>query len=124
MPICRNQENLKINLRLMQIKSWGGQNLQAMQTSIARSGYHAAMPDQPSPHLPRKATLRIQVLMAEHDIRFVTDLWKLLKALDVDISHSQLTRVVNNSTKSLSIDVLEGLATLFDCPVASLFKEH
>lgn len=71
----------------------------------------------------RKAILRVHVLMAEHDIRFVTDLWKRLTAMGVDISHSQLTRVVNNSTKSLSIDLLEGLATLFDCPVSSLFKD-
>jgi len=71
----------------------------------------------------RKAVLRVQVLMAEHNIRFVTDLWKRLTAMGVDISHSQLTRVVNNSTKSLSIDLLEGLATLFDCPVSSLFKD-
>ena len=70
-----------------------------------------------------RALLRVQVLMAEHDIRFVTELWKRLNAMGVEISHSQLTRVVNNSTKSLSIDLLEGLATLFDCPVASLFKE-
>jgi len=71
----------------------------------------------------RKATLRVNVLMAEHDIRFVTELWKRLTAMGVEISHSQLTRVVNNSTKSLSIDLLEGLATLFDCPVSSLFKD-
>ena len=71
----------------------------------------------------RKAVLRVQVLMAEHDIRFVTELWKRLNAMGVDISHSQLTRVVNNSTKSLSIDLLEGLATLFGCPVSSLFKD-
>lgn len=78
----------------------------------------------PSAKAPaRKAVLRVQVLMAEHDIRFVTELWKRLNAMGVDISHSQLTRVVNNSTKSLSIDLLEGLATLFDCPVSSLFKD-
>lgn len=79
----------------------------------------------PKPQRPpeRKAVLRVHVLMAEHDIRFVTELWKRLTAMGVDISHSQLTRVVNNSTKSLSIDLLEGLATLFDCPVASLFKD-
>ena len=71
----------------------------------------------------RKAILRVNVLMAEHDIRFVTELWKRLNAMGVDISHSQLTRVVNNSTKSLSIDLLEGLATLFDCPVSALFKD-
>ncbi len=79
----------------------------------------------PKPSLApsRKAILRVNVLMAEHDIRFVTELWKRLNAMGVDISHSQLTRVVNNSTKSLSIDLLEGLATLFDCPVSSLFKD-
>ncbi len=89
---------------------------QAMQTS---------KPPAPKPPLAteRKAILRIQVLMAEHDIRFVTELWKKLTAMGVDISHSQLTRVVNNSTKSLSIDLLEGLANLFDCPVSALFKD-
>jgi hypothetical protein len=80
-------------------------------------------PPQPQRHPDRKAILRVHLLMAEHDIRFVTDLWKRLTAMGVDISHSQLTRVVNNSTKSLSIELLEGLATLFDCPVASLFKD-
>ena len=74
--------------------------------------------------IPRhKAILRVQVLMAEHDIRFVTDLWKRLTAMGVEISHSQLSRVVNNSTKSLSIDLLEGLADLFDCPVSALFRD-
>lgn len=43
--------------------------------------------------------------------------------MGADISHSQLTQVVNNSTKSLSIDLLEGLATHFDCPVSRLFKD-
>ena len=77
-----------------------------------------------SRQVPRhKAVLRIQSLMAEHDIRFVTELWKRLTAMGVEISHSQLTRVVNNSTKSLSIDLLEGLASLFDCPVSALFKD-
>ena len=80
---------------------------------------------KPAPQVAarRKAVLRVQVLMAEHEIRFVTDLWKQLTVLGVDISHSQLTRVVNNSTKTLSIDLLEGLATLFDCPVSQLFKD-
>ena len=88
------------------------------------SGYHAGMPANAPHPTHRQAVLRVQVLMAEHDIRFVTDLWKRLTAMGVEISHSQLTRVVNNSTKSLSIDLLEGLATLFDCPVASLFKDN
>ena len=77
----------------------------------------------PQAEVRRKAVLRVQVLMAEHEIRFVTDLWKKLTVMGIEISHSQLTRVVNNSTKTLSIDLLEGLATLFDCPVSSLFKD-
>jgi hypothetical protein len=88
-----------------------------MQTS------NTPAPKPPPPH-ERKAILRVHVLMAEHDIRFVTELWKRLTAMGVEISHSQLTRVVNNSTKSLSIDLLEGLATLFDCPVSRLFKDN
>lgn len=87
-----------------------------MQTSKTQTSKPTLAPQ-------RKAVLRVQVLMAEHDIRFVTDLWKRLTAMGVDISHSQLTQVVNNSTKSLSIDLLEGLATLFDCPVSQLFKD-
>ena len=98
-----------------------------MATVVVRYDQPMQKSKTPAPKPPlatqRKAILRIQVLMAEHDIRFVTELWKKLTAMGVDISHSQLTRVVNNSTKSLSIDVLEGLATLFDCPVSALFKD-
>jgi hypothetical protein len=98
-----------------------------MAPVVVRYGIPMQKTTHPAPRTPlaspRKATLRVHVLMAEHDIRFVTDLWKRLTAMGVDISHSQLTRVVNNSTKSLSIDLLEGLATLFDCPVSSLFKD-
>jgi transcriptional regulator with XRE-family HTH domain len=89
---------------------------------IAMQKKHTPAPKPPLAS-QRKAVLRVQVLMAEHDIRFVTELWKKLTAMGVDISHSQLTRVVNNSTKSLSIDLLEGMATLFDCPVSALFKD-
>ena len=70
-----------------------------------------------------KLVLRLTTLMAEHRIRFVTDLWKRLIALGtVEISHSQLTRVVNNTANKLDVTLLEGLATIFDCPVADLFE--
>ena len=98
-----------------------------MAIVVVRYGKPMHTSNTPAPLPPlashRKAVLRVHVLMAEHDIRFVTELWKRLTAMGVEISHSQLTRVVNNSTKSLSIDLLEGLATLFDCPVSSLFKD-
>lgn len=91
-----------------------GESMQTQKTSTSSTPVRGPQ---------RKAVLRVQVLMAEHDIRFVTELWKRLSAMGVEISHSQLTRVVNNSTKSLSIDLLEGLASLFDCPVSALFKD-
>ena len=60
--------------------------------------------------------------VAERD-RFVTDLWKRLMELGtVEISHSQLTRVVNNSANKLDVGLLEGLATVFDCPIPDLFE--
>ena len=75
------------------------------------------------PQIKYKVTLRLHTLMAERRIRFVTDLWKLLNALGtVEISHSQLTRVVNNNANKLDVALLEGLATVFDCPVADLFE--
>ena len=71
----------------------------------------------------RKAELRVNVLMAEHGMRFDKDLWLALNAIGVDISYSQLTRVVKNSAKHLNVELLEGLATIFDCPVSALFKD-
>ncbi len=77
----------------------------------------------PKPRVERKAVLRLTTLMAQNRIRFVTDLWKRLMELGtVEISHSQLTRVVNNSANKLDVPLLEGLATIFDCPVADLFE--
>ena len=75
------------------------------------------------PKITHKVVLRIPTLMAIHRIRFVTDLWKHLMALGtVEISHSQLTRVVNNTANKLDVPLLEALATVFDCPVADLFE--
>lgn len=75
------------------------------------------------PKTKRQALLRVNVLMAEHGMRFDKDLWLALNAIGVDISYSQLTRVVKNSAKHLNIELLEGLATIFDCPVPALFWE-
>lgn len=69
--------------------------------------------------------LRLPVLMAEHRIRFVTDLWKHLMELGtVEISHAQLTRVVNNTANKLDVQLLEALATIFDCPIPDLFERN
>jgi len=73
--------------------------------------------------IKHKVVLRVPTLMAEHRIRFVTDLWKLLlEQGTVEISHSQLTRVVNNTANKLDVALLEGLAEIFDCPIPDLFE--
>ncbi len=79
----------------------------------------------PKPFKAKKkhqAMLRIDALMQEHGYRFDKDLWRALSALGIDISYSQLTRVVKNSSKHLNVDLLEGFATIFNCKVSELFS--
>ena len=98
-----------------------------MRPVVVRYGKHMAQKKSPSKpaRVERKVVLRIPTLMAQNKIRFVTDLWKRLMELGtIEISHSQLTRVVNNSANKLDVGLLEGLATVFDCPVADLFERE
>src|SRR3990167_3334430 len=70
-----------------------------------------------------KVVLRIKILMAEQDIASVVALHKKLIDAGVDISYSQLARVVADAGKRLNVDLLEGLATIFNCQVRDLFAE-
>ncbi len=80
---------------------------------------------QPKSKVKHKVVLRLQVLMAEHHIRFVTDLWKRLMELGtIEISHAHLPRVVNNTANKLDVQLLEALATIFDCPIPDLFERN
>jgi hypothetical protein len=93
------------------------------------SGYNIPIPPgiaMKKPGTPRskpgyKVVLRIKVLMAERDIASVDELHRRLISHGVDISYSQLARVVANTGKRLNTDLLEGLANVFDCPVRELF---
>ena len=81
---------------------------------------------KPNPRKSRrtaKVVLRIKILMAEQDIASVDALHKKLIDAGVDISYSQLARVVADAGKRLNVDLLEGLATIFDCQVRDLFAE-
>jgi DNA-binding Xre family transcriptional regulator len=70
------------------------------------------------------AAMRINILMAERGIRFVTDLHGQLQKLGIDVSHSHLSRLVNNTSKSITFELLAGLAKVFDCNVSELFAEQ
>lgn len=80
-------------------------------------------PKSRKPKHTAKVVLRIKILMAENHIGSVDALHKRLIEGGVDISYSQLARVVADSGKRLNVDLLEGLATLFRCQVRDLFAE-
>jgi hypothetical protein len=55
----------------------------------------------------------------------VVALHALLRDIDVDISHSQLTRIVNNDSELLNLAVVNGLLTILRCDADELFvTEH
>lgn len=63
----------------------------------------------------------IQTLMAKAGIRTVAQLHRLLLARGCDISHSQLTRIVDGIPKSVSVQMISLMCDLFDCTPGDLF---
>jgi len=73
------------------------------------------------PYRPRRLRLAIKEQMAVRDIPSVVALHALLREVGVDISHSQLTRIVNNESELLNLAVISGLMTVLRCDAADLF---
>jgi hypothetical protein len=73
------------------------------------------------PYRPRRLRLAIKEQMAARGIGSVVALHALLREIDIDISHSQLTRIVNNESELLNRTVLDGLLTVLRCDAADLF---
>jgi hypothetical protein len=74
---------------------------------------------------PRRLRLAIKEKMAERGIPSVVALHALLRDTGVDISHSQLTRIVNNDSELLNLAVVNGLLTILRCDADELFvTEH
>ena len=77
------------------------------------------------PYRPRRLRLAIKEKMAERGIASVVALHALLRDIGVDISHSQLTRIVNNDSELLNLAVVNGLLTVLRCDADELFiTEH
>jgi len=77
------------------------------------------------PYRPRRLRLAIKERMAERGISSVVALHALLRDIGVDISHSQLTRIVNNDSELLNLAVVNGLLTILRCDADELFvTEH
>ena len=71
---------------------------------------------------PRKVTWRVRVLMAERDIRSVSELVRRLDEIGVSISVAQLGRLIDGKTTHWNQEVLEGLTTVLDCDIGDLFR--
>jgi len=59
--------------------------------------------------------------MAQRDIKTAVALHALLRENGVDISHSQLTRILNNDAELLNVNVINGLLTVLRCDTSDLF---
>ena len=79
------------------------------------------MPMARRPYRPRRLRLAIKEQMAVRGISSVVALHALLREIGVDISHSQLTRIVNNESELLNLAVMNGLMTVLRCDATELF---
>ncbi len=64
---------------------------------------------------------RARVLMAEREIRTVSELKRRLEDLGVEISLPQLGRVIDGKADHWNKQVIQGLVTVFDCEFGDLW---
>ena len=59
-------------------------------------------------------------MMAEREIRSVSELVRRLEQIGVSISVAQLGRLIDGKTQHWNQEVIEGLMTVFDCELHEL----
>lgn len=69
---------------------------------------------------PRRLKWRTRVVMAERGIRSVSALCRKLDALGVDISESQLGRIIDGKSSHFNAKVVGGLLAALDCGLNDL----
>ena len=69
---------------------------------------------------PRRLKWRTRVVMAERGIRSVSALSRKLGELGVDISESQLGRIIDGKSSHFNAKVVGGLLTALDCGLNDL----
>ncbi len=72
----------------------------------------------------RSVVWRVRVLMAERNVRSVSELVRRLEDIGVSISIAQLGRLIDGKTQHWSQDVIEGLMTVLECGVGDLWRER
>lgn len=72
---------------------------------------------------PRKTVRwRVRVVMAEREIRSVSELIRRLANIGVSISPQQLGRLIDGKNQRWSQEVIEGLMTVLECELADLVR--
>lgn len=74
--------------------------------------------------LRRKVTWRVRVMMAERDVRSVSELVRRLDQVGVSISVAQLGRLIDGKTQHWSQEVIEGLMLVLDCELSDLLRSE
>ena len=72
----------------------------------------------------RRVVLHVRTLMASRGVRSVAALQRILIGEQVDISHQQLIRIIDNTSTRLNMDVVNGLMNYFKCSVYELIGEE
>lgn len=72
----------------------------------------------------RKVTWRVRVMMAEREIRSVSELARRLEQIGVSVSVSQLGRLIDGKIQHWSQEVLEGLMLVLDCELSDLLRSE
>lgn len=70
----------------------------------------------------KTVTWRVRVVMAEKNVRSVSELVRRLEAIGVSISVAQLGRLIDGKTQHWSQEVIEGLMTVLDCELTDLIR--
>ena len=99
--------------------------LHGVQIIVAQTQhcYNLLMPRKKSN--PRRAVVwRVRVLMAERNVRSVSELVRRMEDIGVSISIAQLGRLIDGKTQHWSQEVIEGLMTVLECQVGDLWKER
>ena len=72
----------------------------------------------------RAVVWRVRVLMAEREIRSVSELVRRLEDVGVSISIAQLGRLIDGKTQHWSQEVIEGLVTVLECQIGDLWRQR
>lgn len=90
--------------------------------AIKQHRYTSRMSKKTAP-VRRKIIWRVRVLMAERNIRSVSELVRRLDEIGVSISNAQLGRMIDNKSAHWSQEVIEGLVTVLECHVSDLWRD-